>query len=103
MSNAGVAVVTGAGGMRSIGRAVAQRLARDGYDIVLSDFERPADRIGEDERAEGWQGMASTAREIEDLGRQARPVLCDLTDAASIDALIASAVDAFGPVDVLVN
>jgi NAD(P)-dependent dehydrogenase (short-subunit alcohol dehydrogenase family) len=47
--------------------------------------------------------MASVAREIEDLGRRARPVLCDLTDAAAIDALIASAVDAFGRVDVLVN
>jgi 3-oxoacyl-[acyl-carrier protein] reductase/meso-butanediol dehydrogenase/(S,S)-butanediol dehydrogenase/diacetyl reductase len=89
--------------MRSIGRATALRLARDGYDIVLSDFERPDERVGDDERAAGWQGIDSVAREIESGGRQARPVICDLTDASAIDNLIESAVDAFGRIDVLVN
>src|SRR5688572_6618726 len=103
MTGAEVAVVTGAGGMRSIGRAVALRLARDGYDIVLTDFDRPADRVGDDERAAGWQGMASVARAVEACGRRAHAVLCDLTSESDIDRLIAAAGDTFGRIDALVN
>lgn len=103
MTGIQVAVVTGAGGMRSIGRAVALRLARDGYDIVLTDFERPADRVGDDERAADWRGMASVAREVEACGRRAHAVLCDLTSADDIDRLITAASDTFGRLDVLVN
>ena len=98
-----VAVVTGAGGMRSIGRAVAVRLARDGYDVVISDFERPSDRIGDDERAAEWQGLASVAREIDQLGRRVVAVACDLTNASDVEQLIEKAVDAFDRIDVLVN
>ena len=103
MTSAEVAVVTGAGGMRSIGRAVALRLARDGYDIVVTDFERPADRVGDDERAAGWQGMVSVGREVEACGRRAHAVLCDLTSADDIERLIETAGESLGRVDVLVN
>jgi 3-oxoacyl-[acyl-carrier protein] reductase len=103
MQSTEVAVVTGAGGMRSIGRAAAVRLAHDGYDVVISDYERPSDRVGDDERAAEWRGLASVAQEIESLGRRVLPVVCDLTNASDIDQLIAKSVDAFGRVDVLVN
>ena len=103
MQSTEVAVVTGAGGMRSIGRAVAVRLARDGYDVVISDFERPSDRIGEDERAANWQGLASVAGEIEQLGRRVAPAVCDLTNASDVEHVVERAVDAFGRIDVLVN
>jgi 3-oxoacyl-[acyl-carrier protein] reductase/meso-butanediol dehydrogenase/(S,S)-butanediol dehydrogenase/diacetyl reductase len=79
------------------------RLARDGYDVVLSDFERPDERIGDDERAAGWQGMASVAAEIDAIGQRARPVVCDLTASGEIDDLMRTAVDGFGRIDVLVN
>ena len=103
MTRTEVAVVTGAGGMRSIGRAVAIRLARDGYDVVISDFERPSDRVGDDERAAKWQGLASVAREIEPLGRRVVPVTCDLTNASDVEHLIERAVAVLGRIDVLVN
>ena len=103
MPNNEVAVVTGGGGMRSIGRAVALRLARDGYDVAVSDFERPDDRVADDERAEQWKGLTSVAREIEALGRRVLPVVCDLTDALAVDRLVARAVDGLGRLDVMVN
>jgi 3-oxoacyl-[acyl-carrier protein] reductase/meso-butanediol dehydrogenase/(S,S)-butanediol dehydrogenase/diacetyl reductase len=89
--------------MRSIGRAVALRLARDGYDVAISDFARPDDRVGDDERAAQWGGLVSVAREIEQMGRKVLPVTCDLTDALAAERLIARAVDGLGRVDVLVN
>jgi 3-oxoacyl-[acyl-carrier protein] reductase len=103
MHSTEIAVVTGAGGMRSIGRAVAVRLAQDGYDVVISDFERPADRVAEDERAAGWNGLASVAHEIGQLGRRALPVTCDLTNASDVERLIGEALDVFGRIDALVN
>jgi 3-oxoacyl-[acyl-carrier protein] reductase/meso-butanediol dehydrogenase/(S,S)-butanediol dehydrogenase/diacetyl reductase len=103
MHSTEVAVVTGAGGMRSIGRAVAVRLAQDGYDVVISDYQRPDDRVADDERAANWAGLASVTQEIEQLGRRALPVVCDLTDASDIEHLIGRAVAEFGRLDVLVN
>jgi len=103
MHSTEIAVVTGAGGMRSIGRAVAIRLAQDGYDVAISDFARPEDRVGEDERAAGWKGLAGVAQEIEQLGRRALPVTCDLTNASDVERLISEAVAAFGRIDVMVN
>ena len=103
MHSTEIAVVTGCGGMRSIGRAVAVRLAQDGYDVVVSDYQRPDDRVADDERVAGWAGLASVAQEIEHLGRRALPVVCDLTDASAIDHLIRQAVDEFGRIYVLVN
>ncbi|HUP76055.1 MAG TPA: SDR family NAD(P)-dependent oxidoreductase [Acidimicrobiales bacterium] len=103
MHSTEVAIVTGAGGMRSIGRAVAVRLAQDGYDVVISDFQRPDDRVGDDERAANWAGLASVADEIAQLGRRALPVFCDLANASDVEYLIGRAVDEFGRVDVLAN
>ena len=37
-----VALITGAGGMKGIGRACALKLAAQGADLVLSDFKREA-------------------------------------------------------------
>lgn len=65
----GVAVVTGAG--RGLGKATAQRLRRDGFDVVAVDLDGDAAK--------------ATATEIGGEWRQ-----CDVTDWASVDALGAS-------------
>lgn len=82
------AVVTG--GSRGIGRAIALRLAQQGADVCFS-----------------YRGNAAAADEtsaaIAALGRRALPVQADVADPASADALIKTALEAFGKVDILVN
>ena len=67
-----VAIVTGAAG--ALGRAVSKGLAMHGANTVLCD-------IAEKE-------MAPLADEIRLMGRQALPVLCDVTDPASVERMV---------------
>ena len=82
------AIVTG--GARGIGRAIVQRLAEAGADVVIGDF-----RLDEAE---------ATAREIQQAsGRQVRAVRADVTDLKQVEALRDTALQAFGKIDILVN
>ena len=74
-----VALVTGAGGRRGIGRATALRLARDGADVALLDVAWPPDQKPSDEQA-GWKGLASVAAEVEALGRKALTIEADISN-----------------------
>ena len=79
-----VAVVTGGGS--GIGRATALTLAREGAAVVVNDKF--------DDRAEETVGLVIAAG-----GRAlARPG--DVTDSAFVDALVSSAVEAYGQLDV---
>jgi len=82
-----VAVVTGAA--RGIGRAIAERLARDGADVVICDLQAE------------W--LAETAGAIQALGRKALPLAVDVGDGESVTACIAETIRAFGRVDIMVN
>ena len=98
-----VAVVTGAGRMRSIGRSIAVELARAGCDVVLTGTGRPPDRYPPDEQAAGWRDIDSVADEIGALGRRALPVVSDVADLEHVERLRDMALDTFGRVDVVVN
>jgi 3-oxoacyl-[acyl-carrier protein] reductase len=98
-----VAVVTGAGRMRSIGRPVAVELARAGCDVIITGTGRAPERYPDDEKAAGWRDIDSVAEEIEALGRRALPVVCDVADPAAVDALVATTLERFGRLDVVVN
>ena len=98
-----VAVVTGAGRMRSIGRAVALALARAGCDIVLTGSGKPADAYPEDERRAGWRDIESVADEARALGRRALPLVSDVRDARAVQALAERVIDEFGRVDFVIN
>jgi 3-oxoacyl-[acyl-carrier protein] reductase len=83
-----VALVTGASG--GIGRAVATRLARDGFAVVV--------------HYAGNAGRASqVVEEIRAGGGQAIAVRADVADATQVERLFREAADAFGRVDVVVN
>ena len=98
-----VAVVTGAGRMRSIGRPIAVELARAGCDIVLTGTGRAPERYPDDEKQAGWRDIASVAEEVEALGRRALPLISDVADLGAVERLAAQVQDAFGRVDVVVN
>jgi 3-oxoacyl-[acyl-carrier protein] reductase len=86
--NGKVAIVTGAS--RGIGASIAQRLARDGFTVIVN-----------------YAGSAKAAEEvvakIEAAGGRAITAQADVTDAAAVARMFESAEAAFGGVDVLVN
>jgi NAD(P)-dependent dehydrogenase (short-subunit alcohol dehydrogenase family) len=84
----GNALVTGAG--RGIGRAIAVALARDGFNVVVNDLPQS-------------QELDETVSEIARAGGKAVAVRADIGDLAGLETLAASAWDAFGGLDCLVN
>ena len=98
-----VAVVTGAGRMRSIGRWIALELARGGCDVVVTGSGRSPERYPDDEKEVGWRDIDSVADEIRALGRRALPVVSNVTDLASVESLAQRVMDEFGRVDFIVN
>ena len=91
-----VAIVTGAGG--GLGREHALELARRGARVVVNDLGGSVHGDG------GNEGPAhEVAKEIEELGGEA---VADTNSVATVEggeAIVTSAVDAFGTVDILVN
>jgi 3-oxoacyl-[acyl-carrier protein] reductase len=98
-----VAVVTGAGRMRSIGRPIAVELARAGCDIVLTGTGRPPDRYPDDEKAAGWRDIESVADEVRALGRKVVTAVSDVADLDAVEALARTTIDELGRVDILIN
>jgi NAD(P)-dependent dehydrogenase (short-subunit alcohol dehydrogenase family) len=82
-----VAIVSGAA--RGIGRACAERLAREGARVVLADIEEKA---GE-----------KTAAELKDAGLDVVFVECDVAERLDVRNLVAATLEAWGQVDILVN
>lgn len=98
-----VAVVTGAGRMRSIGRPIAVALARAGCRIVLTGTGRAPADYPADEQTQGWRDIASVAEEIEAAGSKALQLVSNVADPKAVDALVAQTLDEFGRVDFVIN
>jgi len=98
-----VAIVTGCGRMRGIGRAIAVRLAEDGADLVVTAVVRVPMSFPEHERKAGWKGAESVADEIRGLGRKALALDVDVTKPEQVQAMVARTVSELGRVDILVN
>ena len=94
-----VALVTGAGGERGIGRAIAIRLAQEGADVIVNDIEA----VPYPDLSSSWRGIPQVVEEIEALGRRAEGILADVADAAQVDDMVSQILDRFGHIDILVN
>jgi len=64
-----VALITGAGRMRSIGRGIAQALAEAGCDIVITGSGRDPERYPDEEKQAGWRDIESVAEEVRGMWR----------------------------------
>ena len=64
-----VAIVTGAGRLRGIGRAAAVSLAKLGADVVVTGTGRNPENYPEDEKAIGWRDIESVADLVRAEGR----------------------------------
>jgi NAD(P)-dependent dehydrogenase (short-subunit alcohol dehydrogenase family) len=98
-----VALVTGAGGMKGIGRATALKLATHGADVALTDVQRAPEDLPPAEVREQWRGVDSVAEEVGTLGRRSLPLYCDLSYSEQIQAMVQRVVEHFGHIDILVN
>lgn len=83
-----VALVTG--GSRSIGAAVAKRLAADGACVALTYSASPAK-------------AQEVVEAITNDGGRAMAILADAGEPAAVRAAVAQTVEAFGRIDILVN
>src|SRR5215213_3349759 len=93
-----VALVTGAGGRRGIGRAIATRLAREGCDVVVTDISKPPNAMPPADRDTGWKGLPSVVEEIEGLGRRAFGLHSDVADTDQVADMVAQTVHRFGKI-----
>lgn len=93
------AIVTGAGGNPSLGRAHALLLGARGANVVVND-------IGVDPEQRHYPGAASAeavAEEIRRAGGNAVASTASVTSAQGAEAIVRTALDAFGRIDILVN
>lgn len=98
-----VAIVTGSGGRHGIGRAIANRLAQEGADVVVTDIARSTEAIRLEDRQAGWEGVPSVVSEIEAQGRQSLGLFSDVTDSTQVQEMIDQTLQRFGHIDILVN
>ena len=98
-----VAIVTGAGRLRGIGRATAVALAKLGADIVVTGTGRDPASFPADEKAVGWKDIEGTAEQVRALGRRALPLVVDVTSAEQVESMAERTVRELGRIDILVN
>ena len=86
--------VTGAS--RGIGLAIALRAAKDGANVaIVAKTAEPNPKLP--------GTVFSAAKEIEEAGGKALPLVTDIRDEAQIAAAVAKTVATFGGIDILVN
>ncbi|MCG6903268.1 MAG: SDR family oxidoreductase [Rhodobacter sp.] len=87
-----IAIVTGAGCVGpgwGNGRATCVRFAEEGAKIFAVDLRADT--------------MEETLSRVRAAGGEIEPYLCDVTDRAAVEAMVAACIDRFGRVDILVN
>ena len=98
-----VALVTGAGRLRGIGRATAVALARLGADVAVTGTGRDPSTFPEDEKAINWADVDGTVAQIHEVGRRGLSLVFDVTDEEEVGKAVQRVVDELGRIDILVN
>jgi NAD(P)-dependent dehydrogenase (short-subunit alcohol dehydrogenase family) len=82
-----VAIVTG--GTKGMGRAIAQKFAEEGCDIVVTSRH--------------LEEAQKVAKEIEKLGRKTLGIKADISKSAEVNDMVAQTIKKFKKIDILVN
>lgn len=82
-----VVIVTGAG--RNIGKAMARLFASEGARVVVADMDQTRGQ--------------SVVSELQQSGREAMLVLCDISKSKDVQEMVKKVVERFGSIDILVN
>ena len=78
------------GGSRGIGKEIALKFAKQGYDVIINYVSDKTD-------------TEELKKELESNGGKALIVKADVTNPEQIENLVKSAIETFGKIDVLVN
>lgn len=84
-----VIIVTGSGSPKGIGKTIALAFARQGGKVVVADMNE--------------EGIKATVADIEAMGGTAMGIVVNVTDKASIDAMVETVLAKWKRIDVLVN
>lgn len=98
-----IAIVTGAGRMRGIGRAIAVRLAQEGAAVAATAVARSPESFPDHEREAGWRGIPSVVAEIASAGGRALGLDFDVTKPDGVRSGVDRVRKEFGRIDILVN
>src|SRR5947208_9315468 len=98
-----LAIVTGAGRLRGIGRATAVALAGMGADIAVTGTGRDPATFPEDEKQISWRDIESTADQVRQLGRRCLPIVADVSASSDVNRAVSEIRREFGRIDILVN
>jgi NAD(P)-dependent dehydrogenase (short-subunit alcohol dehydrogenase family) len=85
-----VALITGAAGEDSIGRAIALQFASEGADIAINDLGKAG-------------GAADLAAALERVGSRTAVVLGDISNVSECRRVVGETVSSLGRIDILVN
>ncbi|MED4071061.1 SDR family NAD(P)-dependent oxidoreductase [Priestia endophytica] len=84
-----VAIVTGSGSKKGIGRTIALTLAKQGAAVVVADLNA--------------DGIQDTVQTIQNEGGKALGVELNVTSKESVDAMVETVLNEYGRIDILVN
>lgn len=84
-----VAIVTGSGSKRGIGRTIALTLAKLGATIIVADMNP--------------EGIEETVQEIKQLGGETKGIEVNVTSKESVENMIGQVLKCYGHIDILIN
>lgn len=84
-----VAIITGSGSPKGIGKEIALTFAEQGAKLVIADLNK--------------EGVDEVVNEIENKGGVAFGIELDVTNKVSVDNMIESVMEYYGKIDILVN